>query len=106
MTKLIVTKSMKSKRKDFSFFNLLKNFPFTKNEEKCKKKPLENQLHNILRLSTVLGNFLLTTSEAMGGHYLSTWYIRVAERLRILGNYELLGKCLNFRESKPSVQAP
>ena len=27
-------------------------------------------------------------------------------RLSALGNYEILGKCLNFTERKPSVQAP
>ena len=51
-------------------------------KQKEKEKSLENQLHNILRLCNVLQSFLLTTSEAMGGHYLSTWYIRVAERLK------------------------
>ena len=49
-------------------------------KRKEKEKFLENQLHNILRL--VLQNFLLTTSEAMGGYYLSTWCIRVAARLK------------------------
>ena len=82
MTKLVVSKSMKSKRKVFSFFNVLKIFPFTTSEAKRKRKVLENQLHNILRLFNVLQTFPLTTSEAMGGYYLSTWYIRVAERLK------------------------
>ena len=39
-------------------------------------------MHNILRIFNVLQNFLLTTSEAMGGYYLSSWCIRVAERLK------------------------
>ena len=38
----------------------------------------------------------------MRGHYLQTWYIRidsrVAERLWILENYELLKKSPNFRK--------
>ena len=64
-------------------------------KRKEKEKFLENQLHNILRL--VLQNFLLTTSEAMGGYYLSTWCIRVAARLktqdlRKLGNIRKVSK--------------
>ena len=31
-----------------------------------------NQFHNILRLFDVLPNFLFTTSETMGHHYLET----------------------------------
>ena len=52
-----------------------------------------NQFHNILRLSDVLPNFLLTTSETMVDYYLQTWYIQavswVAERPRKLGNSKL-----------------
>ena len=51
-------------------------------KQKQKEKFLENQMHNILRLFNVLQNSLLTTSEAMGGYYLSTWYVRIAEQLK------------------------
>ena len=37
----------------------------------------------ILRLFDVLPNFLFTTSETIREYYLQTWYIRVAERLKI-----------------------
>ena len=51
-------------------------------KRKEKEKFLANQLHNILRLFNVSQNFLLTTSEAMGDYHLSTWYIRLAKRLK------------------------
>ena len=44
-----------------------------------------NHFHNILRLF-VLPNFSFTTNETMHDYDLQTWYIRVAKRLRKLGN--------------------
>ena len=44
-----------------------------------------NHFHNILRLF-VLPSFSFTTNETMHDYDLQTWYIRVAKRLRKLGN--------------------
>ena len=63
-----------------------------------------NHFHNILRVFDVSSNFLFITSEVMRDYYLETRYRRVASkvterlRLRILGNWEILGKYLNFME--------
>ena len=52
---------------------------------------------HILRLFDVLPNFLFTTSETIREYYLQTWYIRVAERLKIedLTKLRNIRKCLN-----------
>ena len=78
MNKLVVSKSIKSK----------KNF-------------LEFNLHSILRPFNVLSNFPFTTGETMGDDYLKTWYVRVvlpfakrlnAEDVRTLGNIRKVSK--------------
>ena len=66
--------------------------------QKANENFADNHFHNILRLFDILPNFLFTTSEKMRNDYLSTWYIRVAERLKKLWNYEISGKRLNFIE--------
>ena len=52
-----------------------------------------NEFHNILRLFVVLVNFSFTTSETMS-HELPH-ELPNDLKLRILGNYERSGKCLN-----------
>ena len=63
-----------------------------------------NHFHNTLRLFDVLPNFPFTTSETMQiiaykhGIYELPHEFPNNLRLRILGNMEMLGKCLNFIE--------
>ena len=63
-----------------------------------------------MKLFDVLSNFTFNTSERMPNFYSHTWYTRivfwVAERLRMLGNQEISGKCLLSIEWKRSVQSP
>ena len=59
-----------------------------------------HHFHNIFRLFKVLPNFSLTASETMHNYYLQTSYIELPQdlpndlRLRISGNWEILGMCL------------
>ena len=66
-----------------------------------------NDFHNILRLFDVLTNFPFTTSETMRCETIITYKHYIYELpcelsnnlgLRILGNEEILGKCLKLIE--------
>ena len=70
-----------------------------------------NHFLNILRLFDVLSNFPFTTRETMRDYQLQTRHIQLPHelpnnlRLRILGNQEILRKCLNFIEYQASAQS-
>ena len=73
-----------------------------------------NQVHNILRLFDVLPNFSIITSETMCVRLLliNNGVCELPHelpndlRLRILGNKEISGNCLNVIEWQPSAQFP
>ena len=66
---------------------------------KAKEKIEDKKFFNILRLFDILSDFPFTTSQTMGGYYLSTWYIQVALRVaQRLKAQEMSGKCLNLTE--------
>ena len=69
-----------------------------------------NHFQNISRLFDVLPNFSFTTSKTMRDYKHRTHEMNHELpndlRLRMLGNYEICGKCLNFIKWVPSVQSP